>query len=81
MVSQREVTLHQTIVALSALAGVTLLSALGKIGSDATIAIYSGVIGYVLAVPLASRAGNETARANGMREGLEAANGNGGNGH
>ena len=81
MLEPRQMQVHQTIVALTALGGVTLLSALDKIGPDATIAIYSGVIGYVLAVPLASRAGHESGRANGMREGIEAANGNGGNGH
>jgi len=46
----------------------------GEVNGDATVALASGVTGAVLGAPLAARAGQSEARANGMREGADIAN-------
>ena len=47
----RDLSLHQALVAIVALVGISVLGALGKESSDALVAVYSmcagGALGYV----------------------------------
>lgn len=47
----RDLSLHQTLIAAFALAGITALGLAGKVSSDALVAVYSaiagGALGYV----------------------------------
>ena len=47
----RDLSLHQSLVAIVALIGISVLGALGKVRSEALIAVYSmvagGALGYV----------------------------------
>jgi hypothetical protein len=47
----RDLSLHQALVAIVALIGISVLGALGKVSSEALVAVYSmcagGALGYV----------------------------------
>jgi hypothetical protein len=47
----RDLSLHQAVVAVVALIGISVLGALGKVSSEALVAVYSmcagGALGYV----------------------------------
>ena len=47
----RDLSLHQSLVAIVALIGISVLGALGKVSAEALIAVYSmvagGALGYV----------------------------------
>ena len=47
----RDLSLHQALVAIIALIGISVLGALGKVSSEALVAVYSmcagGALGYV----------------------------------
>ena len=55
----RHLSLHQALVAVVALIGISVLGALDKVSSEALIAVYSmvagGALGYVNGVKTASR--------------------------
>lgn len=70
---QRTYTLPQLVFAALVVLVFAFLTYTEKVSGDATIALVSGVTGAVLAAPLAARATQEEARANGIREGVEVA--------
>lgn len=44
----RDLSLHQTIIAVAALSGITVLAVMGVVPPEAVIAIYSAVLGASL---------------------------------
>lgn len=68
---QRTYTLPQLVFAALVVTVFAFLTYTEKVSGDATIALVSGITGAVLAAPLAARASQEEARANGIREGVE----------
>lgn len=71
--ANRTYTLPQLVFAALVVCVFAALTYTEKVSGDATIALVSGITGAVLAAPLAAKATQEEARANGMREGVEAA--------
>ena len=55
----RDLSLHQALVAIVALIGISILGALGKVSSKALVAVYSmcagGALGYVNGKKAASK--------------------------
>jgi hypothetical protein len=68
----RTYTLPQLVFASLVVLVFAVLTYTEKVSGDATIALVSGVTGAVLAAPLAAKASQEEARANGIKEGVEA---------